>query len=69
VLYGTALWQVGDSTEQNGNFKMTLNISKEKILKRRINLMTELEEEEETQRIILKKMPMRQASIQGRQEN
>jgi hypothetical protein len=68
VLYGTALWQVGDSTEQNGNFKMTLNISKEKILKRRINLMTELEEEEETQRIIFT-IPKWQASIHGCQEN
>jgi hypothetical protein len=43
VPYGTALWQVGDSTEQNGNFKMTLNRKKEHLLNTRINLMTELD--------------------------
>jgi hypothetical protein len=37
VPYGTALWQVGDSTEQNGNFKMSMNRKKEEILDKRIS--------------------------------
>ena len=28
VPYGTSIWQVGDSSEQNGTFKMSLNVEK-----------------------------------------
>ena len=30
VPYGTSIWQVGDSSEQNGTFKMSLNVEKKK---------------------------------------
>ena len=32
VLYGTPLWQVGDSTEQNGTYKLHLVKEKHEIL-------------------------------------
>jgi hypothetical protein len=35
VPYGTALWQVGDSPEQNGNFKISMSKKKEEILNKR----------------------------------
>ena len=31
LLYGTALWQVADSSEQNGRFKMLLNEKKREL--------------------------------------
>jgi hypothetical protein len=43
VPYGTALWQVGDSTEQNGNFKMSMNRMKELIMNKRMATMTHVE--------------------------
>ena len=38
VPYGTALWQVGDSSEQNGTFKMLLNEAKSELFRNRINM-------------------------------
>jgi hypothetical protein len=35
VPYGTALWQVGDSMVQNGNFKVAMNKKKEEILEKK----------------------------------
>ena len=32
VPYGTALWQVGDSKEQNGSFNMALTKAKQQLL-------------------------------------
>jgi hypothetical protein len=43
VPYGTSLWQVGDSTEQNGNFKVRLNQKKELLLGRRLDTMMKVE--------------------------
>ena len=37
VPYGTALWQVGDSSEQNGKFKMLLTEAKKEIFDERID--------------------------------
>ena len=39
VPYGTAYWQVGDSSEQNGSFKMNLSAWKQKTLSRRMTQM------------------------------
>jgi hypothetical protein len=39
VPYGTSFWQVGDSEEQNGSFKIATYHAKEEILKERENLM------------------------------
>lgn len=38
VPYGTSYWQVGDSSEQNGSFKMAMTKAKDEILKRRERL-------------------------------
>jgi hypothetical protein len=35
VPYGTSYWQVGDSTEQNGCFKMALTRHKRNLLKKK----------------------------------
>ena len=35
VPYGTALWQVGDSKEQNGSFNIALNSAKDEVLERK----------------------------------
>ena len=35
VPYGTALWQVGDSSQQHGLFKMLLNMAKRNLFKKR----------------------------------
>ena len=35
--YGTALWQVGDSSEQNGAFKMNMSIAKRDLFNDRLN--------------------------------
>ena len=35
VPYGTSLWQVGDSSEQNGAYKMALARIKKQLLKRK----------------------------------
>ena len=37
VPYGTALWQVADSTQQNGRFKMLLNKKKRELFRSRID--------------------------------
>ena len=37
VPYGTALWQVADSTQQNGQFKMLLNKKKRELFRQRID--------------------------------
>ena len=37
VPYGTALWQVGDSSEQNGSFKMALTAEKKRLFEDRLN--------------------------------
>ena len=37
VPYGTALWQVADSSEQHGRFKMNLNKAKRELYNNRIN--------------------------------
>ena len=39
VSYGTALWQVGDSSEQNGKFKMLLNEAKKELFGKRLGCM------------------------------
>ena len=39
VPYGTSLWQVADSSEQNGQFKAASSKIKAKILQRRLDLM------------------------------
>ena len=36
VSYGTSYWQVGDSAEQNGSFKMALSQAKTELLKKKI---------------------------------
>jgi len=36
VPYGTHVWQVGDSSEQNGAFKMRLTEAKQRVLKKKI---------------------------------
>ena len=36
VPYGTALWQVGDASEQNGAYKMALARAKENLIKEKI---------------------------------
>ena len=38
VPYGTSLWQVADSKEQNGSFKIAMSKIKSEILKKRLNL-------------------------------
>ena len=37
VPYGTALWQVGDSSEQNGSFKMDLTKQKKQLFQDRLD--------------------------------
>ena len=37
VPYGTAFWQVGDSSEQNGTFKMLLGKAKKELFEKKIN--------------------------------
>ena len=39
VPYGTSLWQVADSKEQNGSFKIALSKIKKELLSKRLNLM------------------------------
>ena len=39
VPYGTSLWQVADSSEQNGCFKIACSEIKEKLLKKRLDMM------------------------------
>ena len=39
VPYGTSLWQVADSSEQNGSFKSALSHIKMQILKKRLDMM------------------------------
>ena len=36
--YGTSLWQVADSKEQNGSFKIAMSMVKSEILKKRLTL-------------------------------
>ena len=44
VPYGTALWQVGDSYQQNGRFKIILNTLKKKLMEYRMdNFTSEME--------------------------
>ena len=38
VPYGTALWQVGDSKEQNGSFNMAMTKAKDEMLEKKIEL-------------------------------
>eukprot|EP00985_Skeletonema_marinoi_P028836 scaffold26100_cov195-Skeletonema_marinoi.AAC.1 len=38
VPYGTSLWQVGDSEQQNGNYKMVLSEAKDKLLLKKSDL-------------------------------
>ena len=38
VPCGTSLWQVVDSKEQNGSFKITMSKIKSKISKKRLNM-------------------------------
>ena len=37
VPYGTAIWQVGDSSEQNGTFKMKMTDAKKELFNNRLN--------------------------------
>ena len=37
VPYGTALWQVGDSSEQNGLFKMSMAVAKKELFNDRLD--------------------------------
>ena len=37
VPYGTALWQLGDSSEQNGTFKMSLSVEKKRLFNARLD--------------------------------
>ena len=37
VPYGTALWQVGDRSQQNGTFKMSLSVEKKALFENRLN--------------------------------
>ena len=39
VPYGTSLWQVADSSEQNGSFKAASSHIKMEILKKRLDMM------------------------------
>ena len=40
VPYGTSLWQVADSKEQNGSFKIAQSkIQKKELLSKRLNMM------------------------------
>ena len=39
VPYGTALWQVGDSTKQNGCYKMAVSSCKKQLMQKRQKLM------------------------------
>jgi len=39
VPYGTSLWQVADSKEQNGSFKIALSKIKKEILSKRLDIM------------------------------
>ena len=41
VPYGTSLWQVVDSSEQNGQFKMLLNEKKAEIFDHRLSTFTQ----------------------------
>ena len=41
VPYGTALWQVGDSSEQNGKFKMLINEKKNVLFRQRLSNFTQ----------------------------
>jgi hypothetical protein len=43
VPYGTSLWQVGDSTQQNGVFKVRITMIKQKLLDFRFNKMMGIE--------------------------
>jgi hypothetical protein len=44
VPYGTALWQVGDSVEQNGRYKIVSSMIKKQILRKRIcEMVSEVE--------------------------
>jgi hypothetical protein len=43
VPYGTALWQVGDSKQQNGQFKVRIAIRKQHILQVRIDTIMQME--------------------------
>ena len=38
VPYGTALWQVADSSQQNGKFKMLLNKNKRELFNKRMEI-------------------------------
>jgi len=38
VPYGTNLWQVGDSSQQNGAFKMALTKAKQHVIKQKAKL-------------------------------
>jgi len=41
VPYGTNLWQVGDSSQQNGAYKMALTVEKQKLLEQKAKLLME----------------------------
>ena len=41
VPYGTALWQVGDSKEQNGSFNIAMTKAKQDLLDLKMRRMTE----------------------------
>ena len=44
VPYGTAIWQVGDSVEQNGRYKIQSTVIKQMLLRKRIcEMVSELE--------------------------
>ena len=44
VPYGTAIWQIGDSVEQNGRYKITSSVIKQRLLRRRIcEMVSEVE--------------------------
>ena len=36
VPYGTSYWQVGDSSDQNGSYKMAITKAKAKLVERKI---------------------------------
>ncbi len=37
IPYGTSLWQVGDTKEQNGSFNMTMTKGEKLLLEKRLN--------------------------------
>jgi hypothetical protein len=41
VPYGTHVWQVGDSSEQNGAFKMDITVAEQNILEKKMNMQFE----------------------------